>query len=65
MWASQWLSGKIPACSAGDQVQSLHWEDSLEKRMATHSSILAWEIPEEPGKSQLGHATVRYELVTK
>ena len=26
------------------QVQSLGWEDSLEKEMATHSSILAWEI---------------------
>ena len=32
-------------------VQSLGWEDSLEKEMATHSSILAWGIPwtEEPG----------------
>ena len=32
------------------QVQSLGWEDSLEKGMATHSSILAWKIPltEEP-----------------
>ena len=32
-------------------VQSLGQEDSLEKAMATHSSILAWEIPwtEEPG----------------
>ena len=31
--------------------QSLGWEDPLEKGMATHSSILAWEIPwtEEPG----------------
>ena len=27
------------------QVQSLGWEDPLEKEMATHSSILAWEIP--------------------
>ena len=27
------------------QVQSLGWEDPLEKGMATHSSILAWEIP--------------------
>ena len=35
-------------------VQSLGWEDSLEKRMATHSSILAWRIPwtEEPGGLQ-------------
>ena len=34
------------------QVRSLGWEDPLEKEMATHSSILAWEIPwtEEPGR---------------
>ena len=36
------------------QVQMLDWEDALEKEMATHSSILAWEIPwrEEPGGPQ-------------
>ena len=36
------------------QVRSLGWEDPLEKGMATHSSILAWEIPwtEEPGGLQ-------------
>ena len=36
------------------QVQSLGWEDPLEKEMATHSSILAWEIPltREPGELQ-------------
>ena len=36
------------------QVQSLGWEDPLEKGMATHSSILAWRIPwtEEPGELQ-------------
>ena len=35
-------------------VRSLVWEDPLEKGMATHSSILAWEIPrtEEPGGLQ-------------
>ena len=35
-------------------VQSLAWEDTLEKEIATHSSILAWEIPwtEEPGRLQ-------------
>ena len=35
-------------------VQSLDWEDLLEKGMATHSSILAWKIPltEEPGRLQ-------------
>ena len=33
-------------------VPSLGWEDPLEEEMATHSSILAWEIPwtEEPGQ---------------
>ena len=36
------------------QVRSLGWEDFLEEGMATHSSILAWEIPqtEEPGGLQ-------------
>ena len=36
------------------QVQSLRQEDPLEKEMATHSSILAWRIPqtEEPGGLQ-------------
>ena len=36
------------------QVQSLGWEDLLEKEIATHSSILAWKIPwkEEPGRLQ-------------
>ena len=36
------------------RVQSLGWEDPLEKEMATHSSILAWRIPwtEEPGGLQ-------------
>ena len=34
------------------RVQSLGWEDPLEKKTATHSSILAWRIPqtEEPGR---------------
>ena len=36
------------------QVQSLGWEDPMEKEMATHSSILAWKIvwAEEPGGPQ-------------
>ena len=36
------------------QVPSLGWEDTLEKGMATHSSILAWRIPwtKEPGAWQ-------------
>ena len=35
-------------------VQSLGWEDPLEKEMATHSSILAWKTPwiKEPGRLQ-------------
>ena len=35
-------------------VQSLGWEDLLEKEMATHSSMLAWKIPlmVEPGRLQ-------------
>ena len=35
-------------------VQSLVWEDPLEKKVATHSSILTWEIPwtKEPGRLQ-------------
>ena len=35
-------------------VQSLGWEDPLEKEMAAHSSILTWKIPwtEEPGGLQ-------------
>ena len=34
------------------QVQSLAWEDTLQKEMATHSNILAWEIlwTEGPGR---------------
>ena len=42
---------KNPPSNSGDsrfrrfKVQSLHLEDFLEKEMATHSSILAWQIP--------------------
>ena len=44
-------------------VQSLGWEDPLEKRMATHSSILAWKIPwtEDPVRLQsMGSQKVRH-----
>ena len=36
------------------RVQSLGWEDPLEKEKATHTSILAWRIPwtEDPGGLQ-------------
>ena len=45
-------------------VQSLDWEDPLEKEMASHSSILAWKIPwmEEPGRLQsTGSQRVRHD----
>ena len=48
-------------------VQSLGWEDPLEKGMATHSSILAWRIPwtEEPGRLQsIWSQRVRHDWVT-
>ena len=44
-------------------VPSLGWKDPLEKGMATHFSILAWEIPwtEKPGKLQsMGSQKVRH-----
>ena len=46
--------GKESTCNAGDLVPPLGWEGPLEKRMATHSSILAWSIPwtEETGGLQ-------------
>ena len=56
--------GKESACNAGDLIRSLGWEDSLEKEMATHSSILAGRIPwaEEPGKLQsTGSQRVGYD----
>ena len=43
-------------------VQPLSWEDALEKELATHSSILAWEIPqtEEPGgRESMGSQKVK------
>ena len=47
--------------------RSLGQEDPLEKRMATHSSILAWRIPwtEEPGSLQsTGSKTVEHNRAT-
>ena len=43
-----------PSAMQETQDPSLGWEDPLEEEMATHSSILAWEIPwtEEPGRLQ-------------
>ena len=49
------------------QVQSLGWEDLLEKEVATHSSIFAWRIPwtEEPDRLQsMGSQRVRHDSAT-
>ena len=45
---------KNPTTMQETWVQVLGWEDPLEKEMATHSRLLAWEIPwtEEPGGLQ-------------
>ena len=58
--------GKESACNAGD-IQSLGRKDPLEKRTATHSSILSWRIPwtEEPGGLQsMETQRVRHDLAT-
>ena len=54
-WASlvAQLVKNLPAMQE-TRIWSLGWEDTLEKEMATHSSILAWRIPwtEKPGRLQ-------------
>ena len=48
-------------------VRSLGWENPLEKKIATHSSIVAWEIPltEDPDElHSMGLQRVRHNLVT-
>ena len=40
--------------------QSLGWEDPLEKEMTTHSSILAWEIPQTGETGRLQSAPVPF-----
>ena len=50
------------------QVQPLGQEDPLEKEIATHSSILAWEIPwaeERGGLQSMGSQRVRHDLAAK
>ena len=49
------------------RVQSLGWEDPLEKEMATHSSTLAWKIPwteESGGLQSMGSQRVRRDGAT-
>ena len=58
---------KNPPTMQETRVQSLGWEDPLEKDMATHSSILAWGIPrtEEPGELQsVGPQRVKHDWAT-
>ena len=57
------LSGRESTCQAGDVGLIVGQEDPLEKRMATHSGILAWGIPwtEEPGGLQsMGSQRIGY-----
>ena len=60
-------SGKEPACQCRDEemwVRSQGGEDPLEKKMATHSSILSWRIPwtKEPGRLwPMGSQRVRHD----
>ena len=63
---------KNPPVNAGDlqemRVQSLGWKDPLEQEMATHSNILAWEIPwtEDPGGlHSVGSQRIRYDSATE
>ena len=68
-WGSQvahWV--KNPPTSAGDedtQVWSLSREDTLQKEMATHSSILAWRIPWIEEQGIMGLQRVRLNWATK
>ena len=64
-WASLvvQMAKHLPAVQE-TRVQSLGWEDPLEKGMATHSCTLAWKIPgtEEPGRLQtMGLQTVGHD----
>ena len=59
---------KNPSAKQEMRVHSLDQEDPLEKEMATHSSILVWEIPwteETGGLQSMGSPKSRHNLVTK
>ena len=60
-----WLSGKDSACQwrcKRPGFDSLGWEDLPEKEMATHSNILAWEIPRTEEAGGLWSIEVMKEL---
>ena len=59
---------KNPPTKQETWIKSLSQEDSLEREMATHSIILAWEIPrtqELGGLQSMGSQRVGHNLVTK
>ena len=43
-------------------VSSLDWEDPLKKGKATHSSFLAWRIPQSMGSQRVGHYRMTFTL---
>ena len=63
LWASLVAQTvKNPPAMQDTWVLSLGWEDLLEEGMATHSSILAWRLPTEPGRLQsTGSQRVRHD----
>ena len=69
LWIYYLLSGSVgknPPAKQEMRVQSLGWENPLEKEMATHSSILTWEIPRSlVGFSPWDHKGVGHDLATK
>ena len=61
---AQWFKKKIPPANAGDTVSISGLEDPLEKEMATHSTILAWEISTTEnlgGLQSMGSLRVRHD----
>ena len=67
-WVSQVGHDKESPAVQGIQVRSLSQEYPLDKEMATHSNILAWEIPwteETGGLQSMGCRRVRHNLATK
>ena len=66
-WLPRWLRRYSVCLQCGTRVQSLGWEDLLEKEMATHSSILAWRIPwtDKPSRLQsMGSQRVGHDWIT-
>ena len=60
-------NGKESTCQCRKQetqIQSLSWEDPLEEKMATHSRILAWEIPWTKESGGLHHRIAKASDMT-